>query len=197
MIRWLLIGAIAPSLFAAEPPAGFDAALLKRVMKGEIVLEQKIDTAREMKSVFRAFVPGASPEAYQKVVLNYEKYPSIFSDVLQAQTRNTTPDSASYWIQLQVRVALFQREIELEGVHAIWYPKDAQSEGALLNTITNQEEYLEFATAYSRLIPWEGGTLIEDTVHLKLQPSVSFGSMLKKQVLQLFRKYIEGFRSVL
>lgn len=182
----------------AEVPAGFESpGLMARLEKGEIVLDEKISTKTEFLDVFRAYFNKVSPDAYAGLVTTYSKYPDMFDQIEEATLLTTNPDRTIFTYKLKMNVAVgpFHSTIYPEGRHTITL--NTIGESKVYNEITNYQDHLETATETTRLIPYQGGMLVEDTVHAKLKKANAASGMVKKKLQAMFKGFIKGFRKEL
>lgn len=181
----------------ASPPAGFeDPGLMSKVMAGEIVVKQLVDTKQENRTVLRSYFNKVSGKAYADLAMNYEKYPSLFSEVKEAKTTKVSQDrkETEYWMDMLVTVGFFTTHVYPEGKHTYTPGTTSASEDRMLHELTNYKDTLEFARETVRLIPYETGILVESDLHVKLvQPSAQ-ASMMKRYLVNQFIKYTTTFR---
>jgi len=202
-MKLMILGAVlclSANLARAEGPAGFeDPALLESVMNGKIVFEDKLDTKVEFRTVGKAFFAKASPEAYAQLASNFEKYPQLFTEVKEGKTLTTSDDKLdrTYSLNLEVKVGFITQQVLAEGHQTLVPALDAISEYRILNEITNLKDQLKSATQVTRLIPHEGGFLVEDDVHVVLTKPSATSGMVKKKLKEFFGRYIATFRKEL
>lgn len=181
-------------------PAGFeDPALYEKVMGGQIVRTSLIDTKIETKMVIRAYFDKVSTDAFFNLVTNYPKYPSLFEEVTAGRLKSTENEKSilNYELDLDVQVGLMHFNETAVCRHE-WKPgADQQSESVLQNRLNNFQEYVQFTTQSTRVIPWENGILIEDTVHLKLKKADMAGNMAKKKLVEFLGKYLVALKAEL
>ena len=181
-------------------PAGFeDPKLLAQVLSGKVVVEDKVSTNVEFVSIGKAFFKGASPEAYSKLAIDYKLYPKMFEEVVEGKAikNNAEMTELDFMLHMVVSVGPFQQDVYPEGHHNVMYPKDAISEGLIKMKITNYTEYIKDATQSTRLIPYQGGILVEDTVHVLLQNPSAQAGLVKKKLKEFYNKYITNLRKEL
>lgn len=182
----------------AEVPSGFEKpGLMDKLMNGEIVMEETIDTATEFENVFRAYFNKTSPDAFGALMTDYAKYPSMFKEMKEAKQLSVNSDRTvfTYWLKMKVAIGPFSQTITPEGRHTLKI--NATGESRIVNEITNYQDYLNFATENYRMIPYGNGMLVEDLVHASLKKGNSGSSFVKKQLQKMFKGYLETFRKEL
>lgn len=182
----------------ADVPPGFEKpGLMDKIMKGQIVLDEQINASVEFKDVFRAYFNKVTPDAYAALAVNYPKYPDLIDMIQEAKQTSVNADHTvyTYWLHMDVAIGPFHQQIYPEGRHTLKI--NANGESTILNEITNYQDYIETATETTRLIPYQNGMLVEDTVYAKLRKSNSMAGMVKKQLQKLFSNYISAFRDTL
>lgn len=189
------------TLAADGPIAGFeDPAVLSRVMGGEIVAEEKAATGKEFETVFRAFFKGVSPDAYRDLATNHVKYPDLFpDDVKSAETTKSNKERTEfeYKMDLVFRIGIFVQHVYPE-LRQVYTPApDAVSEAKMWQTVLNYKEYLTDSTETTRLIPYQGGILIHDTIHFTLAKENSQTTLIKNKMKEKFLLFLTTFRTVL
>ncbi len=196
----LFLVLFATRILLADAPAGFeDPALLAKVMQGKIVIEDKVSTSTEFVSVGKAFFKQTSPVVYSQLAVNYPLYPKMFEEIKEGQLLNSNAEKTEFDFKLHMEVSVgpFAYDVYPEGKHLLQLPQDAISEGKVVMKVTNYTEYLKRADQTTRLIPYEGGILVEDTVHVVLQKASSQGNIVKKKLKEFYNKYIDGMRKEL
>jgi len=180
-------------------PGFEDPKLLARVMSGEIVLEEKVSTKTEFRSIVKAFFNKVSPDAYTKLATNHPKYPSLFSEIKEAKTVSVSTDQLNldYWLHLKVPIGPFFYDAYPEGHHTIVSAPDAQSEAKLLNEVTNYKDQIKFAKQTTRLIPYKTGILVEDDIHFLLTKESAFSGTIKKKFKEFFTRFVSTMRKEL
>jgi len=200
--RLILLAAAAylPLANADTIPSGFEEpGLMDRVMGGEIVLSETTNTSTEFVDVFRAFFNKTSAKAYADLVTDHAKYVDLFPEMKEAKTTSVNSDRTvfTYWARMVVTVGIFQQTLYPEGRHTVKLARDAAGESTVLNEITNYTEYLKLATESARLIPYQNGMLVEDTVHVKLQKASATTNFVKRHLQKMFANYVSTFRDAL
>ncbi len=192
--------AVVSTALAAEPPPGFEEhGVLEKVKAGEIVKTEVVATKKEFKSVFRAFFKKTSPDAYTALATNHPKYPQLFSDIKEAKTVNANAEGTEfdYWLHVVLKVGIFTQHVYPEGHQSYKRAVDEKSEATIVHNITNYKEYLESAVETTRLIPYEDGMLLHDTVHIKLLKDNAQSTMIKNKLNEQFERFISTFRKEL
>jgi len=194
-----LMSVLSSWVMAADFPKGFEKpGLIEKLKAGEVVYEEVKSTQTAYTGIHRAYFYKVSPEAYVAEVTQHKKYPDHFTEILQGETTKIEKDhSWNYWLEMVVKVGIFSFKVYPELHHVFTPGKDAISEAVLLNELTNYGEHVKTATQTSRLIPYEGGMLIEDTINVEVKTANSQSGTIKKQVKDFFGKYIKVFRKVL
>lgn len=185
--------------FAADPPKGFeDPALLAKVMSGKIVDQVQIDTKTEYKVVLRAYFAKTSPEAYAGIATNHPKYPSMFEEIQSAETTkvNAQRTDFEYKMTVLVQYGPFQLQVHPTGRQVFTPGADPRAEGAVAHNITNYQDVLEIASQGTRLIPYDNGMLVEDSIHVKVRKDYppAQAAAIKTQLKKTFTRFLEVFR---
>jgi hypothetical protein len=176
-----------------------DPVLLDKVMKGNIVVEQVMATKTEFKSSVRAFFKGVSPEAYTDLFTSHKKWIGLLPEIKDAKTNSASADKTeyTYWMHMKVKYAIFTFDIYPEGKQTIAAGKDAVSEWAIKNEITNYKDDLKLAEENLRLIPHQGGILVEDNIHVILAKESSQATTAKKEIEKKWVALMGAFRDEL
>lgn len=191
------------SAFANYPdpgPAGFeDPALLAKVMGGEIVVKDLVDTKTEFRTVAKAYFNRVTPEAYWQLSSNFVHYPKMFSEVKEGKALEVSVDklAVDWWLHLKIKVGFISQDFYPEGSQEFLPGLHATSEARVANRITNLQEYLKSGKQTTRLIPFDNGILVEDDIHAVLQDGVTGSALVKKELRKFFLKYISTFRKEL
>lgn len=188
------------SVAFADVPKGFeDPVLLDKVMKGNIVTEQVMATKVEFKSVIRAFFKKTSPNAYVDLFTSHKKWIGLVKEIIDAKTTgaNAAKTEFTYWLKLKIKYGIFTFNIEPEGKQTIAAAADAISEWKVRNEITNYKDQLKVAEEGIRLIPYQGGILVEDNIHVILEKESSQASTAKKEIEKKWTELIGAFRDEL
>jgi len=178
-------------------PPGFDApGLMDRVMNGEIVLDETVNTDTEFQDYFRAFFDKTTPAAYGALVTDYEIYPQLFDNMKDGKTTSVNADHTVYTYTLTVEESIgpFTETVYPEGQETLQLTPDANGESHILNEITNYQNNLNYATETVRLIPYQTGMLVEDDVHVSIKNSSPATGMVKSQLQKQFQSYLSVFR---
>lgn len=185
-------------LFAADPPPkGFDdPKSLEKIMAGEIVKTQVIDTKMETKVILRAFCNKSSTDAFIDVAINHGKYPVMFPEIQDAKTTATNAEKTQYdwWADMLVKQGFISFHVHPEGVQKITRAKDATSEATIENTLKNYADLVEVGQQNTRLIPFENGVLVEDTVYVKVKTTGGQAGLIKTKMVEQFTRFLAGFR---
>ena len=182
-----------PVVAKADAPPGF-ADVMDQVMQGDIVLQETVNTSTEFEDVFRAYFNKVTPDAYAALIVDYPKYPDMFDEIKEAHQISVNADRTvfTYGLKMVVAVGPFHQTITPEGRHTLTI--NASGESHVLNEITNYQNYLNYATESTRLIPYQNGMLVEDTVHASLKSSNAAAGFVKKQLQNMFKGYLAAFR---
>ncbi len=186
--------------WAQDPPPGFqDQKILNNVLAGNIDTQSVVDTNLEQHVFLRAQFKKVSPEAYKDVSTDFEGYGDILEEVQTAATLKVNADKTEYDYSMDVvfQAGPFPFHVYPEG-HETWMaPKDVTSEGKILNVITNYKETFKSATESVRLIPYDGGILVEDEVHVLLLKDGVTAAQVKSQLVNEFKRMLVAFRTKL
>ncbi len=169
----------------SAPSRGFeDPVLLDKVMKGNIVVEQVMATKTEFKSAVRAFFNKVSPEAYTDLFTSHKQWIGLIPEIKDAKTLSASPDKLTftYWLKMTIKYAIFTFDLEPEGKQTVTPGKDAISEWTIHNEITNYKDNLTVAEENVRLIPHQGGILVEDNIHVILAKESNQATTAKKEI---------------
>lgn len=186
--------------YGADYPKGFeDPALMEKVMGGDIVVERVLDTNQEGKMIARSYFDGVSSDAYLDLATQYEKYPTIFPMVKKGQTLNVNPEKTVFGYKLDILVVygVFSKMIYPEMKHTLIRAKGTSDESHLKNELMNYKKDVEFATQSIRLIPFEKGILVEDTIHAKAKQSSPYANAAKKKLIEVFIDNTDKLRNAL
>lgn len=186
--------------FAADIPPGFEApGLIDRLLAGEIVLEEKVNNKFDYQAYQRAFAPKASAEAYIKIAINHAAYPNYFKEVQSAKTtaQNADLTEIDYWADVIFKSGIFSYHLYPTGKQLITYAKDAVSESKIDNKITNYPDRIKVGQQITRLVPYEGGILIEDFVDVKVEPNQTGATTVKTEVTKHITRFMPAFRKAL
>lgn len=197
-MKWGLI--LFVTSIATAAPVGFeDPALLARVMKGEIVYTTLVDTKLETKAVVKAYFAGVEPSEYYALTFDYGGYPKIFDEVKHGKLVKADYAAGTYDYQLEVetKVGLITMQDTALGRHTAKPAADPAQESLLHNQLLNFEEYVKSGLQNVRLIPYQGGILVEDTVHFQMKKSDMQTQMAKKKLVEFFSSYTRKIRDVL
>jgi len=187
------------SALAMDPPTGFDPDTLARVMKGEIVVKELVNTKVEFREVARAYFNKVSTEAYHQLATNHKKYPSMFSEVKDAKTLKVDDKRTmyDYWLHLVIQYGPYTIPVYPEGTQVVTPAKDPTSEAYVRNVITNYTDTLDFAVQKTRLIPYQTGILVEEDIHVKVKSEVTGGNIVKKELHKFYTRWVNTFRKEL
>lgn len=176
-----------------------DPVVLDKVMKGNIVVEQVMSTKTEFKTAVRAFFKKTSPDAYVDLFTSHKKWIGMLPEIKDAKTNsvNATMTEFTYWLALKIKYSLFTFDIYPEGKQTVTRGKDALAEWKVLNEITNYKDQLSLAEENLRLIPHQGGILVEDNIHVVLVKASSQATTAKKEIEKKWIDLIGAFRKEL
>ncbi len=193
------LGVSAGAAFADNIHGFEDPALLEKVMAGEITKEEVLATKVEFRTVFRAFYNKVAPQAYVDLATNHAKYPELFPEIKKAETTHVNAERTDWTYKLDVtfQFGIFIQHFYPEGHQVYKKAHDALSEAVLEHNITNYQQYLKTATETTRLIPYKGGMLVHDDVHVVLQKENSQSTMIQSKLLEEFERYQKTFREQL
>lgn len=184
---------------AGEPDGFQDPAVLEKVLAGDIVQTQVINTETEFRTVIRSYFHKVSPEAFVALATNHAKFPDLFEEIKEAKTLKVNADATQWDYQLKVTIPVgpFSQTVTPE-VHQVLLPAaDAASETRMTQKITNYKEMIRYSSQVTRLIPYKGGMLVLDDVHFVLTKDAAQGGVLKKKLQSLFNRYTQTFREEL
>ncbi len=184
---------------AADAPKGFeDPALLEKVMKGEVVKTTVLENKLETKVILRAYSNKTSTDAYMDLAVNHAKYAALFDEIQDAKTVSVDKDRTTYdwWIDRIVGSGFLSFHVYPEGTQILTRAKDATSEATIENRMKNYKDQVVVGVQNTRLIPYENGILIEDTVYVKVVESAK-GEMIKSEIVKQFTRFLEVFRAEL
>ena len=182
------------SILFSGAPAGFESpGLIERLRKGETVKETRVDTRKEFHFVHKAYYRNVTPEAFAGLAVNHQRYPELFQEVVSGATLRVDHGAGQYDYRLHVRVdvGLFRQDAHPEGTHVV---TKAPAEWKIANRVTNYPHYAEVADQRTRLIPWEGGILIEDEVHVRLKQNNPMSRLIRNKLHSFFSGYLTVFR---
>lgn len=182
--------------FGADAPKGFnDPALLAKLMKGEIVKTTLTENKLETKVVLRAFSNKTSTDAYIDLAVNHAKYPALFEEIQDAKTVSVDKDRMTYdwWMDRIVGSGFLSFHVYIEGTQKLTRAKEASGEAFVENKMKNYKEYVQLGTQNTRLVPYEGGILIEDTIYVKVVEGAQ-GELIKGEMVKQFTRFLEVFR---
>jgi hypothetical protein len=188
------------SLFADTPPVGFeDPALLDAVLKGKIVAKDLVNTPTEVHTVIKSYFHKVNGDAYLDLAVDYPKYPELFAEIENAKQIAVNADKTEYdcGIDIKMKVGILEKKAYAELHQILTRVPDALSEDKFTQTITNNKDKVVKALQTTRLIPYEGGILVEDDIHFILTKDGAVGGVLKKYLKNLFDRYTLTFRKEL
>jgi len=186
--------------FAGETPKGFeDAKLLGRVMNGEIVFTPIKDTAIEFRGYVRSFFNKVSTDAYIDLATNHARYPELFNEIKDVKSigSNAAKTEFDYRATLMVSVGPFTQPVYPQLHQIIARATETLGEAHLAQTITNYADMIAKSLHKTRLIPYEGGILVEDEVSFTLAKSVLGAGTVKNKLKEFFNRYSKVFRKAL
>jgi hypothetical protein len=96
-----------------------------------------------------------------------------------------------------VEYGIFTFDVYPEGTHKAFPAKDTKSEAKLVNEITNYKDMMKKAVETTRMIPYQTGFLMEDTVEVELVKQSAQGGVIKKKLVDQFKSFLTGFRKEL
>lgn len=184
----------------ADTPKGFeDPAMLEKIMKGTIVKTTVVDTKMESKIVLKAYSNKTSTDAYIDLAINHAKYPALFPEFQDAKTTKVSEDKTeyNYWSDLIIQHGFLSLHVNPEGVQKITRAKETAGEAFVEHTLTNYKDLIEVGSQNTRLVPYDNGILIEDTVYVKVKQSGGQATMIKQKMVEQFTRFIQGFRKEL
>ena len=176
-----------------------DPAEIQKLLQGTIIQKDTINTKKEFQTITKAFFKQVSADAYAALAVNYAVYPTMFEEVTEGKTIKSNHDQTEhdYWLHLVIYAGPFTEHIYPEGHHTIVRPIDGTSEGKVLNQLTNYPEYIDVATQQTRLVPYQGGILVEDDVHILMKDETVYSKLVKNKLKEFFGKYTAKMRIAL
>jgi hypothetical protein len=168
--------------FAATAPSGFDEpGLMDQLQKGKIVQKDIVNTARELKVLYRSFFKGITVDDYINTVIDHDRYFKYLSDVKDSQRVKevVANEQYEYKVTLNVSTPLGKMELEPALVQRIAKGATATDETLITDTVTNYEKDIKGAGFDTRIVPYDGGLLIAHTNYLNLKSATFFGSAKK------------------
>ena len=196
----LLVAAFAAPSFADNPPQGFtDPTLLQQVMSGQIVTQTISDTQYEANFIVRSFWDKVTTDRYQDAVVDYPHYPDVFEAVQEGDLVSVNADKTEYDYKLDIleQVGPISEDFYPTGHHSLVRLQKGVAEAHLNNTLTNYKDVLPTATQSIRLIPWQTGMLVEDTINLQANPQATGAALVKQRMEDFFQSYTANFRKAL
>ena len=184
----------------ADGARGFeDPVLLGQVMQGKILVEQVLAAKTEFKSTVRAYFNQVSPEAFTDLFTSHKEWVGLIPEIEEAKTltANAGKTEFTYSMHLKIKYAIFNFDIYPEGKQTVVAGKDALSEWTLYNDITNYKDNFTQAGETVRLIPYQGGILLEDFIHVILATESSHAIAAKKEIEKKWIALLTAFRTKL
>jgi hypothetical protein len=180
--------------------AGFeDPVLLGKVMKGSIEVEQVMATKTEFRNSVRAFFNRVSPDAYADLAMSHKDWIGLMPEIVDAKTTgaNAGPTEVTYWLHLKIKYAVFNFDVYPEGKQTVTAGPDAVSEWTIHNEITNYKDDVNLVEEDVRLIPHQGGILVEDNLHVVLAKESPQASLAKKEIEKKWVALLSALRTKL
>lgn len=191
---------------AGDLPAGFEKAGFIEQLKtgGKAVTEIPINAPTELIQISRAYYVGVKDETYVALVTDHPKYSLMFSDgsprIRNALTLSSNKEKNQFEYALHIEVdgpfgAVY--EVNPTGKQIISSSTAPQPEIKIVNDLTNYKAEFSLASQTTRIIPFAGGILVEDRVHIVLKKQTQTSAAMKKQLGILFGRFLETFRKEL
>ncbi len=183
----------------AGNPEGFDDATLAKALQGETVLETLKDTGDEYHIFQRTYFANVSSDAYIELAVNHPKYVDMFDEVEAAQTLSINNDRTNfkYSLNLKVKVGFATFYMDGEGEQKVTYAPAPDEEALIKNTLVGHQDKVKHLYQNTRMIPYQGGILIEEELHLKMQKASTTNTMIKNYLKGFFSRYVVAFRKEL
>lgn len=168
--------------FAGTAPSGFDEpGLIDQLQKGKIDQKDIVNTARELKVLYRSFFKGITVDDYINKVIDHDSYYKYLSDVKDSKRLKEVVANKQYEYEVTVNVSTPLGKMKLEPTLEQKIAKGATltDETTLTDTVTNYEKDIKGAGFDTRIVPYDGGLLIAHTNYLHLKSASFFGSAKK------------------
>lgn len=173
---------LSTTAFAATPPSGFDEpGLVDQLQKGKVVQKDVVNTARELKVLYRSFFKGISVDDYIAIIIDHDNYSKYLSDV-KASKRLKEIDAGKHYeyeLTISTRTPLGKMDFDPVLDQVINKGATATDESTITDTVTNYTKDIKGGGYETRIVPYNGGLLIAHTNYLSLKSTSFFGSAKK------------------
>lgn len=190
--------------FSALPGAAgpdFEPEVLARVRRGEVVVDNLVDSNKEFRIRFRAFFPKGTPEGFVRLVTNHDRFPQWIPEVQSAETLAVEEDGTvfSYRADVFIDLGLIQETLAPAGTQRIRWPEAPGGETHLRNTLTNYTHLLQAGEERTRLVPFQGGFLSDTTVEAVLRQALDpfFAQLVRREIRARCKRLVERARDEL
>jgi hypothetical protein len=183
---------------AIGAPAGFtDAKLLKKIMNGSIVVTTVNDSSTEYRTYVRAFFDKVSPDAYVDLYTSHKDWIGLLPELKDAKTVSANADRTQFEYSLYLKVRYFGLPFDVypEGRQTVTRGADALSEWKVHNLITNYQSDIKLGEEHLRLIPYQGGILVENEVHVAIHQSTIVSRVVKGELQKKFVTLVGKIRT--
>lgn len=184
----------------ADPIQGFeDPNALAKIMNGEILVTDAVETKVEFRSFVRAYFNKVSPDAYIDVLTNHEMWSELIPEVKEGKTTNVNADKTvfDWWLHMKIKYGFLTFNVYPEGQQTVYRAVDTKSEAKVRNVITSHQDYIKEATQTTRLIPYQNGFLVEDNIHVVIHKPSNQADTIKKELKKTFVNLIGSIREEL
>ena len=171
-------------------PSTFDA-----VLNGEIIVEDQLDTGTVFLSVVRAYFFRTHPREYVELITDHPRWPELVKDFREGRTLDSNPEGTlfDWWLSMRVQFGLFHYEFFPTGRQTV---KERLGETTVHNLLDGGE-MVKIAEQRTRLVPYQGGMLLEDEIRVEIESPSPFASAAKREVKNRLVEMTRGARSVL
>lgn len=206
MPRNFFLAAVAVAVAVTGLPAlasgpDFEPEVLDRVLAGEIVADNLVTSNHEFRQRFRAYFPKGTPEAFVKLVTNHAAFPSWIPEVKKAETTGTDADGLGwrYHAEIFIDMGIVQQTVTPEGYQRLTPPAAPGDDTLLRNQITNYTDQLQSGEERSRLIPYQSGFLLDETIEAvaRQDAPVFVATLVRKELRARGKKLVERARAQL
>jgi hypothetical protein len=194
-----LVAFFAVPLAVAGPD--FEPEVLARVRRGEVVVDNLVQSNKEFRIRFRAFFPKGTPEGFVRLVTDHGRFPRWIPEVRSAETLAVEEDGTvfSYRADVFIDLGLIQETLAPEGTQRVRWPDAPGGETHLRNTLTNYTSSLQFGEERTRLVPFQGGFLSDTTVEAVLRQELDpfFAQLARREIRARCKRLVERARDEL
>jgi hypothetical protein len=190
---------ISSSLLATAVPPGFEKpGLIDHLLDMQIVPEEVVNTKIEMKVILRSYFKKITASTYIDFVKDHARYSELSTKIEKGYTlaKALPKNEFNYVLDIVYRIVGMKPKTYRPLLHQKIMPAtDASGESMVVNTIKNYPADLAFGYLTTRLIPYEGGLLCEDTIHFKGKGNIP--PIVKNLFGGTFRDIIKALRTIL